>query len=52
MMPEDYEEFISFDPEDNEIKETVKNARKKLETPNGSRYALQDMQREQKWGNP
>ena len=33
MMPEDYEEFISFDPEDNEIKETEKNARKKLETP-------------------
>ena len=32
-MPEDYEEFISFDPEEKEFKETIKNARKKLETP-------------------
>ena len=29
-MPEDYEEFISFDPEDKEFKETMKNTRKKL----------------------
>ena len=32
-MPENYEAFISFDPEDKEFKETIKNARKKLETP-------------------
>ena len=32
-MPEDYEEFIFIDPEDKEFKETIKNARKKLETP-------------------
>ena len=32
-MLEDYEESISFDPEDKEFKETIKNARKKLETP-------------------
>ena len=31
--PEDYEEFIFIDPEDKEFKETIKNARKKLETP-------------------
>ena len=33
-MPEDYEEFIYFiHPEEKEFKETIKNARKKLETP-------------------
>ena len=32
-MPENYEEFIFIDPEDKEFKETMKNARKKLETP-------------------
>ena len=32
-MQEDYEEFISLDPEDKEFKETIKNVRKKLETP-------------------
>ena len=32
-MPEDYEKFISFDPEDKEVKETIENGRKKLETP-------------------
>ena len=30
-----------IDPEDKEFKETIKNARKKLENTNGSRYALQ-----------
>ena len=30
---ESYEEFISIDPEDKEFNETIKNARKKLETP-------------------
>ena len=33
IMPEDYEEFISLTLEDKELKETIKNARKKLETP-------------------
>ena len=32
-MQEDYEEFNFIDPEDKEFKETIKNARKKLETP-------------------
>ena len=33
-MPEKYEELIYFtDPEDMEFKETITNARKKLETP-------------------
>ena len=31
ITPEDYEEFI--DPEDKEFRETIRNARKKLETP-------------------
>ena len=34
---------INFiDPEDEEYKETIKNARNELEVPNGSCYALQD----------
>ena len=32
-MHKNYEEFNSCDPEDKEYKETIKNARKKLETP-------------------
>ena len=36
--------IYSIDPEDKEFKETIKNARKKLETTSGSRYALQDKQ--------
>ena len=32
-IPEDYEEFIFIYSEDKEFKETIKNARKKLETP-------------------
>ena len=32
-MPEDYEEFIFIVPEDKEFKETIQNARKKMETP-------------------
>ena len=31
-MPEDYEEFISLTFEDKEFKETIKNARRKLES--------------------
>ena len=31
-VPEDYEDFF-IDPEDKEFKETIKDARKKLETP-------------------
>ena len=34
--------IYSIDPEDKEFKETVKNARKKLENTSGSRYALQN----------
>ena len=34
-----------IDPEDKEFQETIRNARKKLET-DGSRYALQDKQEE------
>ena len=41
-----------IDPEDKEFKETIKNVRKKLETPDGSCYALQDKQEEQEWGDP
>ena len=33
IMPEDYEELISLTLRDKEFKETIKNARKKLETP-------------------
>ena len=33
IMPEDYEESISPHPEDKEFKETIRNARRKLETP-------------------
>ena len=32
IMPENYEEFISL-TEDKEFKETIKNARRKVETP-------------------
>ena len=32
-MLEDYEEIYFIDPEDKEFKETIRNARKKLETP-------------------
>ena len=32
-MQENYEDFFCIDPEDKEFKETIKNARKKLETP-------------------
>ena len=33
-MPENYEDLVRFiDPEDKEFKETIKNARKKWETP-------------------
>ena len=39
-----------IDPEDKEFKETINNARKKLES--GSRYALQDIQEKQEWGDP
>ena len=43
-MLEKYEEFILLTLEDKELKE-VGNI-------NGSRYALQDMQEEQEWGDP
>ena len=33
IVPEDSQEFISLTLEDKELKETIKNARKKLETP-------------------
>ena len=33
IMPENYEEFYFIDPQDKQFKETIKNARKKLETP-------------------
>ena len=33
IMQENYEEFHFIGPEDKEFKETIKNARKKLETP-------------------
>ena len=33
-----------LDPEDKEFKETIKNARKKMENANDFRCALQDMQ--------
>ena len=32
-MPEDYKGIHFIDPEDKEFKETIKNARKKLEMP-------------------
>ena len=34
------------DPEDKEVKETIENARKKLQNSNGSRDALQNKQEE------
>ena len=36
-----------IDPEDEEFKETLENARKKLENTDGSSHALQDMQEKQ-----
>ena len=41
-----------IDPEDVEFKEIIKNARRKWETSNGSRYALQDEQEESEFGDP
>ena len=40
-----------IDPEDKEFKVTIKNARKKLETPSDSRYVLQDLQEQSKLGD-
>ena len=40
-----------IDPEDKEFKETIKNARKKLENADGTRNALQDKQEKQAWRN-
>ena len=50
-MLEDYEESVSFDPEDKEFKETIGNARK-IGNTNGSRHALQDMQEKQERRDP
>ena len=52
IMLEDYDEFILLTREDKELKETIGNARKEIGNPNGSRYALQDMQEEQEWRDP
>ena len=41
-----------IDPEDNEFKETIRNARKKIGNTNGSRHALQDLQETQEWRDP
>ena len=41
-----------IDPEDKEFKETIKNARKKLENADGSCYALQDKQEQSAWCDP
>ena len=41
-----------IDPEDNEFKETIKTARKKIGNTNGSSHALQDMQEKQAWVRP
>ena len=49
-MPENYEEFISMDPEDKEFKETTKDS-KKIGNTNGSRYALQDKQEQSEFGD-
>ena len=38
-----------IDPEDKEFRETIQNARKKLENSNGSCHALQDKQEKQAW---
>ena len=43
-----------IDPEDMEFKEIIKKKKTQWENGNadGSRYALQDMQEEQEWGDP
>ena len=41
-----------IDPEDNELKETIKNARKKLETPMVPAMPCKTKQEEQAWGRP
>ena len=41
-----------IDPEDKEFKETIKNARKKLENTSGSRNALQGKQGQSAWSDP
>ena len=40
-----------IDPEDMQLKETIKNVRKKLENADGSCYVLQDKQEKQAWRN-
>ena len=40
-----------IDTEDKEFKETIKNARKKLENTSSSRYALQDEQEQSELGD-
>ena len=41
-----------IDPEDKEFRETMRNARKKLETPMAPRHALQNVQEKQEWRDP
>ena len=49
-MPENYEEFVSLSLKDQEFKETIQNARKKLGNANGSCYALQAKARTESFG--
>ena len=41
-----------IDPEDKKFKETIRNARRKLETPMAPAFALQDTQEKQAWRDP
>ena len=50
-MPEDYEESISLTLRTRSSK-TQQECKKEIGNTNGSRYALQDMQEEQEWGDP
>ena len=50
-MQENYEEFFFIDSDDKEFKETIKNARKKLETPVASAMLCKTSKNNQNFGD-
>ena len=52
IMQEDYEESVSLTLKIWSSRKSSKNARRTLETPNGSSHALQDLQEKQAWRDP
>ena len=51
IMLEDYEESIFIDPEDKEFKETIRTARKKLETPVAPAMPCKTSEKQSAWGD-